>query len=301
MQELLNRLGVNVNVAFHLVFFSLVWVRVLAMTAVLPFLFGKPVPRYVMVAGALALAIFVYPNIVPAQQPVLTDDWLALSMLYLKEIFYGLCLGMAVGMLFHAFASVGQMVDNQRGMAIARVLIPALGQQMSISSIFMYQLGIVIYLSAGGHRYFFNSFFHSFKALPVLDFPVAGPGLFPMIDLFIRISGQVIALGIQMAAPIIIAIFFADIILGMANRIAPQINVWMLGFTMKGYIGVLLLFVSITMIGDRMYYYSMKSNTYAEQVSELLQGRVPEGAPEPPVPEEGLPKPEEGPPPVVTP
>ena len=301
MQELFNRLGVNVNVAFHLIFFSLIWVRVLTMTAVIPFLFGKPVPRYVMVAGALALAAFVYPNIVPGQPPVLTDDWLALAMLYLKEAFYGLCLGMAVGLLFHAFASVGQMVDNQRGMAIARMLIPALGQQMSISSIFLYQLGIVIYLSVGGHRFFFSSFFHSFEALPVLEFPVVGAGLFPMVDLFIRISGQVIVLALQMAAPVIIAIFFTDIILGIANRMAPQINVWMLGFTMKGYIGVLLLFVSLTMIGDQMHYYSLKSNTYAEQVSELLQGRVPEGAPKAPVPEEGLPKPEEGPPPVITP
>ena len=301
MQDLLNRLGVNVNVAFHLIFFSLVWVRVLAMTVVLPFLFGKPVPRYVMVAGALALAVFVYPNVIPSHQPVLTDDWLALTMLYVKEVFYGLSLGLAVGLLFHAFASVGQMVDNQRGMAIARVLIPALGQQMSISATFLYQMGIVIYLTAGGHRYFFRSFFHSFKALPVLEFPVAGPGLFPMVDLFIRISGQVIALAIQIAAPVIIAIFFADIILGIANRIAPQINVWMLGFTLKGFVGILILFVSITMIGDQIYNYSMRSNTYADQVSELLQGRVPEGAPEPPAPEEGLPKPEEGPPPVITP
>jgi len=33
-------------------------------------------------------------------------------------------------------------------------------------------LGIVIYLVIGGHLYFFNSFFMSFRELPVLQFPV---------------------------------------------------------------------------------------------------------------------------------
>ena len=78
-----------------------------------------------------------------------------------------------------------------------------------------------------------------------------------MVVLPHRITGEVIYIGIQMAAPVIIAIFFVDIILGIANRIAPQINVWMLGFTLKGYVGVLLLFISITMISDRIVYYSI--------------------------------------------
>lgn len=297
MQEFLNRIGINVNIAFHLIFLSLIWVRVLATVAVLPFLFGKPVPRYVAVAASMVLAVFVYPCIVPSAPLPLNEDILALVVLYLKEAFYGLAIGMSVAIIFHAFMSVGQMVDNQRGMSIARVLIPQLGEQASVSSLFLYQMGIVIYLSLGGHRLFFNSFYHSFVALPVLEFPVAGPGMFPLMDLFIRITGQVIYIAIQMAAPVIIAIFFADMILGIANRVSPQINVWMLGFTLKGYIGILLLFVSITMIGDQMGRQSLISNRYADQVIELLKGRVPL-VPEVPMPEEGLPRPEGGPPPV---
>lgn len=300
MQELVDKLGVNINVTFHLLFLSLVWVRVLAMTSVIPFLFGKPVPRYVVVASSMVLAVFVYPYIVPAVPPELTGHIFTLVMLYVKELFYGLMIGMSVSIIFHSFAAVGQMIDNQRGVSIARLLIPQLAEQGSISGLFLFQLGIVIYLVAGGHRFFLDSFFQSYAALPVLSFPTVGPGLYPMIDLFMRITGEVLYISLQMSAPVLIAIFMADIILGIANRVAPQINVWEMGFHVKGYVGILLLFIALTMIGEQMQSYTFKSNIYSERVIEYLQGKVPEGAPQMPEPQEGVRGPEEGPPEVLT-
>jgi type III secretory pathway component EscT len=103
-----------------------------------------------------------------------------------------------------------------------------------------------------------------------------------------------------MSTPVIIAIFLTDLILGIANRVAPQINVWQLGFTIKGYIGTLLLFVSITMIAEQMNYYSIKSNENAAEVVKLLQGKVPPDAPVLGIPEDGLRKEADGPIPVQT-
>lgn len=301
MDELYRKLGVNVNVSFCLIFFSLIWVRVLAMTMLIPFLFGKPVPRYVVTGASMVLAAFIYPQIVPANPPPLADDWLMLSVMYLKEAFYGLAIGMTAGFLFHAMSAVGQMIDNQRGTSIARSLIPELGEQVSLFGVFLFQLALVIYLSIGGHDAFLSSFFHSFVTLPVLEFPVVGPGLYPMVDLFMKITGEVLYISMQMAMPVIIAIFIADIILGIANRVAPQINVWELGFNVKGYLGVLMVFVSITMVGDQIKHYTLKSNFYVDQMIELMQGKVPAGVPlTPEALEDGLPKPENGTPPVKT-
>lgn len=296
MQDFLNRIGVNINVTFHLIFLSLVWIRVLTMVSVIPFLFGKPTPRYVAVGASMVMALFVYPYILPETPPAFAQDQMALVVLYLKEAFYGLSIGMAVSVLFHAFAGVGQMIDSQRGESIARVLIPQLGEQSAVSGVFLFQLGVVLYLSFGGHQFFLDSFFMSFQVLPVLGFPTAGPGFFPMMDLFMRITAEVIYIAIQMSAPVIIAIFLADIILGIANRVAPQINVWEMGFQVKGYVGILLLFLALTMIGKQIETYTTKANSYSDQVIELLQGRVPEGAPLAPTEE----APKLGPPPVQT-
>lgn len=301
MDELYRRLGVNINVSFYLIFFSLVWVRILAMTSIIPFLFGKPVPKYVVVGASMALAVYAFPHIVPANPPPLTEDGLMLVVLYLKEAFYGLAMGFMVSIVFYAFSSIGQMIDNQRGTSIARAIIPQLGEQGSIVGNFLFQLGIVLYLVIGGHNYFFSSFFMSFKTLPVLEFPAVGPGMFPLIDLFMRMTGQVIYIALQVSMPVIIGILLADLILGIANRVAPQINVWMLGFTVKGYLGVLMLFVSITVVCDQLQYYSLSSTRLVDETIELLHGKVPPGAPQLEEPEDGMmPKPEEGIPKVKT-
>jgi type III secretory pathway component EscT len=300
LQEVLARIGVTIDVAFNLIFLSLIWVRILAMGVVIPFLLGKPVPRYVLVGASMVLALFAFPNLVPSAPPPLTENFLALFMLYLKETFYGLSIGFGVAILFYGLEAAGAMVDNQRGVSIARVLIPQLAEQSSITGSFLFQLAIVLYLVIGGHRLFFDSFFMSFKTLPVLAFPAAGAGLFPMMDLFIKITGEVLLISIQLSAPIIIAIFVADIILGIANRVAPQINVWELGFNVKGYLGVLLLFLAITMIGDQIVHYSLKSGQYAVQVMEHLEGKAAVEEPEFPI-EEQLKREQVEIPPVVNP
>jgi len=300
MEDLYRRLGVDINVAFYLIFYSLVWVRVLAMASVLPFLFGKPVPRYVTVGSSMVLALFIVIQIAPDSPPPVTEDRLLLVVLYLKEAFYGFCMGFMVGIVFYAFSSVGQMIDNQRGTSIARAILPQLGTQASITSLFIFQLGVVLYLSIGGHNYFLDAFFMSFKTLPVLEFPVVGPGMFPLMDLFMRMTGQVIFIALQVATPVIIGILLADLILGIANRVAPQINVWMLGFTIKGYLGILMLFVSLTVVCDQLQYYSLRSTSDVEETVQLLRGKVPPGAPTLEPLEEGMPKPEEGVPKVKT-
>lgn len=300
MDEILGRLGIGTNVSFGFIFLSLIWIRVLAMAAMIPFLFGKPVPRTVTVAASIALTLFAYPYLVPAVPPEIPQNFLFLIMLYLKEAFYGFIIGFAVGILFQAFQAVGQMVDNQRGVSIARVLIPQLGEQASLSGLLLFQFALVLYLSFGGHRAFFETFFMSYKQLPLLEFPVAGPGMFSLIDLLAKMSGQIFFIAMQLAAPVIIAILLVDIIMAIANRIAPQINVWEMSFNAKGYVGILLLFASITMIGKQIYYYTGVANRTASQSVWYMQGHetLPEEERAPP--EEGVPKPEAGPLPIQT-
>lgn len=299
MEEIFKKLGVNINVAFHLLFFSLVWTRAMAMTAFVPFLFGKPAPRNVVTGASVVLAAFVYPHIVPKVPPPLTEEILVIVMLYVKEVFYGLAIGLVSGVLFHAFAAVGQMIDNQRGVSIARALIPQLGEQGSITGAFLFQLGLVIYLAIGGHCQFLSAFFESYLSLPVLEMPKVGPGFFPFVDLFITVGGELLMIAVQLSMPVIIAIFLSDLILGIANRIAPQINVWELGFNVKGYLGILMLALSITVLGDQIQAYTLKSNQYTATTIKYLRGEVPKGVPlTPQEPSLGMPQPEDGTPAV---
>lgn len=278
MPAVLQKLGVNIDFHFAFIFATLLWVRILGVVAVLPFLFGKPVPTTVRVGSSVVLMAFAYPHLVPAEAPAIIHNMGALFTLYLKEAFFGVTIGLAVGMVFYGFEAAGSMIDNQRGMSIARVLIPELGTMESIGGQFLYLLAVVTYLTLGGHLFFLKALFESYLILPIFEFPSVQPGLMPLMDLFASMTGHVLVLALQISSPVIIAILVTDIILGVANRVAPQINVWELGFNIKGYIGVLMMFLTLTVILRVMETEFATATRNVRQTVDLLQGKVPQPA-----------------------
>lgn len=276
MEEIFNKLGINFNFQFSMIFATLIYSRLISAFAVVPFLFGRPVPKKVVIGAAMVIAMFLYPLLKPEITPVIPSDLSFLFVLYLKEIFIGLCIGFAVSMMFFGFDSAGRMIDNQRGASIARVLIPQLGDQGSIMSQLLFQMSIVLYITFGGHVSFLRSFFEGFLIVPVLEFPNVQPGLYPLMIFLIILTGQVLVLSIQIAAPVIIAILIADIVLGITNRLAPQINVWELGFNIRGVIGIIALFLSITVIAHQMERNTMSNNKVSDKVMMLLSGSIPD-------------------------
>lgn len=276
MDEILNKLGITLDFEFILVFWSLIWIRLVTIFSLVPFLFGKPVPRKVMVGAATVVSFFLYFHLKPAVIGNVPENMIVVFALYFKEIFIGLVIGLTASLLFYGFEGAGRMVDNQRGASLARVLIPQLGTQGSLSGQLLFQMAIVLYLVFGGHLIFLNSVFESYQMIPVLEFPNVQPGLYPLMDFMIRLSAEVLKLSIQIAAPVIIAILMADLILGLTNRVAPQINVWELGFNIKGFIGILMLFFAFSFIARQMYVYTVGAESNTKKTIQLLQGHIPE-------------------------
>jgi len=286
MDELSRIIGINLNLNFVFIFGSLIFVRMMAVVSFVPFLFAKPVPRQARIGAAFIFTIFAYMHLVPANPPVIPEDVFVIVALFFKEIFIGLLIGFTAGIIFYGFECAGQMIDNQRGMSIARILIPELGQQSSIIGSFLFQLSIVVFLAIGGHLVFLNAVFSSFDLIPLFEFPKMGNELLPMLEFFIRITAEVILIAVQIAAPVIIAILISDIILGVANRIAPQINVWELGFNIKGYLGILALFWAITVIVTQVQIHAQKTGADLGQLIDMLRGATSESTKELSVPEE---------------
>lgn len=275
--DTLRQLGINVQFPFVLSLAGLIWVRVLSLFSVVPFLFSKPVPRSLRLGASVMFTLFLYPIVVTKGMEVPDIAQHTLFILYLKETFFGLSIGFMASLIFHGFQAAGQMIDNQRGVSLARILIPALGEQASISSNFLFQLSVVLFLVLGGHRIFLASFVESYQYLPLLEFPQSVEGLMPLMELFMVTTGKVIVLAVQISTPVIIVILMTDIILGVANRFAPQINVWELGFNIRGYVGILILFLSLTLIARQVERYTEQMNIDVIDALHLMQGK-PTGA-----------------------
>jgi type III secretion protein SpaR/YscT/HrcT len=247
-QSFLDKFGLHIDLFRYLLIGGLIFTRLFIMAMLTPFLGGKPIPGRVRIAICVALLLFLYPPVSAMSPDMIPTSTAFLFTLFLKEIFFGMVLGLSVAMVFYGVQGAGNMIDNQRQLANARIFNPALGSQSSLFGVFYYQFALVIFLSLGGHRMFLEAVGKSFISVPVLTFPNITPGIDPMLDLIIHLTADTLIITLQLSAPVLVAIFLADLILGLTNRVAPMINVFEMGFNIKGFLGVALVYLSLPLV-----------------------------------------------------
>jgi len=249
---------------------TLIMIRFAMITAVIPFLVGKPVPGMIRLGFSLVMVIFLYPYLAPADHSLMPSAPMLVLLLYMKEAFYGVAIGITGGIVFHAFEGAGGIVDNQRGAAQARLLIPQLGEQSSLFGNLNFLLGIVIFLSIDGHLYFLKAVVESYDKLPLLELPHARIDLLAMVDEFIKNTGMVLVLSLQLTAPVLISIFVADVVLGIMSKSAPAINVYELGFAVRGILGVVIYYLALPIVATQMGKVSLTMIGQVERVIHFL-------------------------------
>jgi flagellar biosynthesis protein FliR len=272
MNPLFHSLGINFDWDFAFTFSSLILIRLSMITATIPFLVGKPVPGMIRIGFSIVLLLFLYPYLAPSDHSLLPKAPMMIFLLFMKEAFYGIAIGITASIIFHAFEAAGAMVDNQRGAAQARLLIPSLGEQSSIFGNFNYLFGIVIFISIGGHLVFIKAVVESFRLLPVLSLPTSPPDFLAMTDEFIKTTAMVLVLSLELVAPVLISIFVADVVMGIMSKTAPSINVWELGFVIRGVLGVVVYFLAIGLIATQMGKLSMGMIDEVQKILRILSG-----------------------------
>ncbi|EKD42136.1 MAG: hypothetical protein ACD_73C00315G0002 [uncultured bacterium] len=252
MAQLLRSIGLEVDYYSELVIWSLIFSRVFTMILLTPFMGSRALPGRVRMTLAIILSLFLYPLIGAPLKDSLPDDKGLLLLLYFKEVFFGFTIGLINLMVFHALEAAGNVVDNQRGGANAQLFVPALGQ-VSLFGLFNFWMSIAFFLAIGGHRLFFEAFFRTFISVPLLTLPQLAPGFSPFLEFVTRLSGDVLVIAIQLSAPVLITVFLVDTVLGIANKMAPQINVFELGFGIKGYVAPLMIYVTLLVFVSQMH------------------------------------------------
>lgn len=212
--------------------------RVLAMFALLPFFNRQLLPGILRYGISFGLSLMLIPVLLPRYvelQPVGLD----LLLLITKEVFIGLALGFMVALPFWIFEAVGFVIDNQRGASIGATINPATGNDSSPLGILFNQAFMVFFLISGGFGLMLSLLYNSFRIWDVFAwFPVLEkegiPFFLGQLSMFARTS-------LLLAAPVIVAMFLAELGLGLISRFAPQLQVFFLAMPVKSALALLVL------------------------------------------------------------
>jgi flagellar biosynthetic protein FliR len=220
--------------------FTLVLVRVAALVMIAP-LFGlSPVPPKVRMALAMALAILIVPLELQKSTPAPNTlvDYLVLAG---AEALIGLTLGLGILLLFSSMHVAGQIISQMSGMQLADVFDPGFGANVPAFSQLLSYVTIAVFVIIGGHRKVLEALLDTFAWLP------AGQGGFSRSigQAMTSLLAESFVLGIRAAAPAMVALLLATLVLGLVSRTLPQLNVMVLGFGFNALASMAALGISL--------------------------------------------------------
>lgn len=212
-----------------------------------PIFGGRLVPPLVRLALALGLTLVLAPLLragLPAPETV-TLPWLVLTAG--KEALIGTAIGFLAGVPLWAAEAAGRLADGARGGPLGE-LQGGLGDgTTSPLGDLGLKLGLVLLVTSGGHLVFLRGLALSYEAFPLVGAP--DPVRVALLgDAALGAATQLVLAALTLAAPVLAAMFVADLVLGLVGRIAPQLGVAPTVLPARALFGLLTLALGLSAI-----------------------------------------------------
>lgn len=220
--------------------FALVLLRVSAFVVAWPVFSVYSVPQHLKILFAMTLAMILMPVL---DRSGLSARDLGTEIVWLagKEVCVGLILGFMTRLFFFAISIGGNLIATSAGLANAQVFNPAIGSQSTTVEQFYVTLGTLLFLALNGHHFFITGLAESFKAVP-LSMNGIDIAVFKDSGLVLQ---RITEAGIKISAPVMVAIFFMNVAMGILGRAVPQINILITSMNVNFLAGLLVMIVAI--------------------------------------------------------
>jgi len=222
--------------------FLLIFVRITGFIVTAPFFSLKNVPFRVKTGFSIMLAIIVLlatTNELPEYIGVI-----GYSTLVVKEAIVGVVLGFFANIAYYIISFAGSFMDMEIGFSMVNQLDPVSMIQTTITSNLYGYLVILIMLVTNLHHLFIKAIVDSFQVVPV------GKAVFDprMYQLMVRYMTDYFIIGFRIVLPIFAAILLVNTILAILAKIAPEMNMFVIGMQMKVLVGLFVMTIVIELV-----------------------------------------------------
>lgn len=209
-----------------LVALMLISARVLAWAMVSPPMATAGVPKTVKVALSVAIGLALVATAKP-HVPELETVPIVIAILW--QILIGGALGFITRLLFTAIEMAGGLFDLFGGFALASSYDPLSTTMTTVIGKFYGVLATALIFATDAHIVIMQGFMRTFTAVPLN----ATISLDALGRVLAHATTEMFLGALQIAGPLIVVLFIADVGLGVLNRIAPQLNAFTMSFPIK--------------------------------------------------------------------
>ena len=212
--------------------------RLFMLVQVAPFMGGNILTGQLRTTVVFACYLVLHPAIVaglPETQGLSLSTFALYGTILVKETLIGMLLGYLSGMLFWTIQCAGFFIDNQRGASMAEGADPLSGEQTSPLGSFFFQSAVYLFFSTGAFLALLGVVYASYEIWPESR----------------SIMSWLLLMMLLLSGPIVVACLLTDVSLGLINRFASQLNVYVLAMPIKsGVAAFLMLFYFMMLLSN---------------------------------------------------
>jgi len=209
-------------------------VRIGSLMLFAPFLSSGSMPVQVKAGLTIAITALLYPVYGAARLETSALGWVQVCT---GEVVVGLLLGLSLQFIMEAAQMAGQILGVQAGFSLVSILDPQTQADSPVISTFIQLITLLIFLELNVHHWLLRGVAASFAYLPpgsvVLNLGVT--------TALLRAAGAIWLVGLQIAAPVLVATLLIDVTLGFLAKSSPQIPVLFLGLSVKTVVALTIL------------------------------------------------------------
>ena len=222
------------------------FLRVLAMFTAAPVFSIRAFPLRTKIGLAFLVALCAQAAL--PSQPVISVGGREAFGVVLQQVGVGLSIGFAVRLVFVAIEMAGEVIGLQMGLGYASFFDPASNSQRSAVARFYGNLTLLLFVVINGHLMVLMAVLESFQT-----FPVDGHFMQTVAQMQLhQLGGSVFASALWIALPLVAMLLFVNFAMGIISRVAPQMNIYAVGFPVTITVGLLGVTVTLPMLEQPM-------------------------------------------------
>ncbi len=219
--------------------FLLVLARIAGLVLAAPLFGHLLVPMRARVGFTLVLTLALTPAVasaVPAPASLL-----GFAGQIAVETVVGAMMGFMAQLVFAGVQLGGQIAGIQIGFGLANLVDPQSNAQSTVVAEWEQLMALLVFLALDVHHLVLGALLESFRVAPV-GTVLLGPAV---LEGVVIQAAELFAIGVRVAAPVLIVLLLANGALGVLARTIPQLNVFVIGFPVNVGVGLIVLGASL--------------------------------------------------------
>ena len=248
-------------------FYMLVLVRISGFIYTAPFFSLKNIPVKVKLGLSFFLMIITCSTI--EYRPLEYSGVVGMATLIVQEAIVGVVIGYISNICSYVLSFAGQIMDQEIGFSMVTIMDPANSNQTTITSSFYTYLVLLVMLATNFHHYLLKAIFSTFQIAPIGKAIISATSLYEIILTFMR---DYFVIGFRIVLPIFSSILIVNVILAVLAKVASQMNMFVVGMQLKLIVGLLILFLVISLLPSVAAFIISEMKTMIEMVLGSLSG-----------------------------